>query len=106
MFPDFNSWHKVPKDVDIPAQTKYFVAEGGVLRSYFGTGWSAGYPADERYPDLDYYTEGPILSPEEEAVEKRARAMFYAIPNSDIWEHLDWYTQEMWLGLARKYVEK
>lgn len=106
MFPNFNDWHKVPKDADIPAQTPYFVAEGGVLRSYLDTGWPAKLCAEARYSGPDYYTEEPILSPEEEVVEKRARDMYYSIPDSTEWEHLDWYAQEAWLDLARKYVEK
>ena len=105
-FPNFNAWHKVPKDADIPAQTPYFVAEVGELRSYLDTGWPTKLFAGARTPDMDYYTEEPILSPEDEAVEKRAREMYYSIPNTDIWEHLDWYTHEAWYDLARKYVEK
>lgn len=106
MFPNFNAWHKVPKDADIPALTPYFTAEDGALRSYSDTGRFTGFLAGDRIPDLDYYTTEPILSPEEEKIEKRARDMYYSIPDSTEWEHLDWYAQEAWLDLARKYVEK
>ena len=77
MFPNFNAWHKVPTDADIPAQTPYFSADGGELLSHFGRGRSARYIAEDRCHDLDYYTEEPILSPDEEKVEERARAMYY-----------------------------
>lgn len=105
-FPDFNKWHKVPADADIPAQTPFFVAEDGVLRSYIATEWSAALLAEDRYPGLDYYTKEPILSPTEEKIEKRARDMFYSIPDGDAWEYKDEYTQDAWRDLARKYVEK
>lgn len=106
MFPNFNTWHKVPTDADIPAQTPYFTVKGGSILAHVGNGWSTKYPAGDRDPYLDYYTEEPIPSPEEESVEKRARDMYYSIPDSTEWEYLDWYTQEAWLDLARKYVEK
>ena len=106
MFPNFNAWHKVPKDADIPAQTPYFSADGGELLSHFGRGRSARYIAEDRYHDLDYYTEEPIPSPEEGKIEKRARAMYYAVPGSTEWEYIARHVQEAWLNLARKYVEK
>ena len=106
MFPNFNAWHKVPKDADIPAQTPYFMADDGELLSYFGKGRSARYPAGERDRDLDYYTEERIPSPEEESVEKRARTMYYSMPDSAEWEYEPLDIQEAWLDLARKYVEK
>ena len=104
-FPDFNKWHRVPKDADIPAQTPYFKTYNGALVSYFDAGWSAEHPKEDRDPDYDYYTEDPILSPNEEKIEKRARDMFYAVGGTG-WEYIGEHDQEMWLDLARKYVEK
>lgn len=107
MLPNFNAWHEVPKDATIPAGTPYWryssEEDGG---RYYGRGVGSDLDPSERFPRVDYYTEEPILSPEQEAQEKRARAMYYAVPGSDTWEHLDWYTQEAWLGLAARYVEK
>lgn len=105
-FPNFNAWHKVPKYADIPAQTPYFTVEGGSIQAYVGNGWSDGHPAGDRNPDLDYYTEEPILSPDEEKVEKCARAMYYSMLDSTEWEYEDEYTRASWMNLARKYVEK
>lgn len=106
MFPNFNAWHKVPKDADIPAETPFFTVVGGSIRAYVAMGWAAGHPARDRDPHLDYYTEERIPSPEEEVVEKRARAMYYSMPDSTEWEYLVWQVQEVWRNLARKYVEK
>lgn len=106
MFPNFNAWHKVPKDADIPAQTSYFTAESGGILAYVVSGWSSGHPAGDRDPDLDYYTEERIPSPEGEKVEERARDMYYSMPDSTEWEYIDWNVQDAWLNLARKYVEK
>ena len=105
-FPDFNKWHKVPKDATIPAGTTYFTTKRGKFLAYIEEGWSTGYPAVDRSFGLDYYTEKPIPSPVDEKIEKRARAMYYAVPGSDTWEYEEEYTQEAWLDLARKYVEK
>lgn len=105
MFPNFNAWHKVPKDADIPAQTPYFVAEGESILTYVGNGWSDGHPAGDRDPDLDYYTEERIPSPDEEKVEERARAMYYEMWGND-WEYEYTDVRGNWLNLARKYVEK
>lgn len=105
MFRNFNAWHKVPKDADIPALTPYFTAEDGALRFYTDTGWLTGHPAGDRDQDLDYYTEEPILSPEEEKIEKRARTMYYMTGGIG-WEYEDKHWRDNWLDLARKYVEK
>lgn len=107
MFPNFNAWHKVPKDADIPAQTPYFTTKGGEFRDYLAGGWEETYFPKDRNPDRDYYTEEPILSPDEEKVEKRARAMFYTfVANSGVWEYEDADVRNAWLDLAREYVEK
>lgn len=106
MFPNFNAWHKVPKDADIPAQTPYFTVKGGAFLVYISGGWYAGHPAVARDPDLDYYTEERIPSLDEEKIEKRARDMYYSMPDSTEWEYNDWNVQDAWLNLARKYVEK
>ena len=106
MFPNFNAWHKVPEDATIPARTPYFTAKGGDFKEYLSEGWREKYFPRDRNFDREYYTEKPIPSPEEEKIEKRARAMYYEVPDSDVWEYLDGHVQEAWLNLARKYVEK
>ena len=105
MFPNFNAWHKVPKDTTIPAGTPYWRIEQDTGDGYYN---SRGllHDRDTRSMPSDYYTEERIPSPEEEKIEKRARAMYYAVPGSDTWEYEDEYTQEAWRDLARKYVEK
>ena len=106
-FPNFNAWHKVPKDADIPARTPYFTANGGEFRGYLADGWDETCFPGKRNPDRDYYTEERIPSPEEEVVEKRARVMFNTFTAySEMWECEDTDTREAWLDLARKYVEK
>lgn len=105
MFPNFNAWHKVPKDATIPASTPYWRIEPDTGDGYY---LSRGLSSDRdiRSMPSDYYTAERIPSPAEAEVEKRARAMYYAVPGSDTWEYEDEYTQEAWLDLARKYVEK
>lgn len=105
-FPNFNAWHKVPTDATIPALTPYFTVKGGEFRDYLAVGWYETYSPEVRNPDRDYYTEERIPSPEDEKIEKRARDMYYAMPDSTEWEYLVWQVQEAWRNLARKYVEK
>lgn len=105
MFPNFNAWHKVPKDADIPARTPYFTAKGGEFREYLAEGWDETRFSEKRNPDLDYYTEERIPSPGEEKIEKRARTMYYMIGGT-CWEYEGAYTRDNWMNLARKYVEK
>ena len=105
MFPNFNAWHKVPKDADIPAQMSYFTVEGESILAYVVSEWSSGHPAGDRDPDLDYYTEESIPSPDEEKIEKRARTMYYMTGGIG-WEYEDTDIRDNWLNLARKYVEK
>lgn len=105
MFPNFNDWHKVPKDADIPAQTPYFTANGDEFRGYLAEGWDETYFPEKRNPDRDYYTEEPILSPDEEKIEKRARTMYYMTGGIG-WEYEGAHTRDNWMNLARKYVEK
>lgn len=104
-FPDFNTWHKVPEDADIPAQTPYFTAREGEFREYLIRGWDETYFPEARNPDRDYYTEEPILSPDEEKIEKRARTMYYAMGGTG-WEYEGTPIQNCWRNLAKKYVEK
>ena len=58
--PDLSRWHKVPKDADIPAGTRYaFVKNAG--------GWGVGEALSDYLPgqrwNWDYYTEHPTPAP-------------------------------------------
>ena len=108
-FPDFNTWHKVPKDATIPAGTPFwrYDPEAGAGR-YFGQGVGYGIGLAERWPDEDYYTEEPIPDPDESATWARAERMHSAVCPSldDAW---DWYSGDAkyrWYALAKKYIEK
>ena len=106
MFPNFNAWHKVPKDADIPAQTPYWRYDDEEDEGrYYGQGVDYDIGLAERWSNEDYYTEEPILSPEEEKVEERARAMYYEMWGTG-WEYEYTDVRGNWLDLARKYVEK
>ena len=108
-FPNFNAWHKVPKDATIPAGTPYwcYVSEED-QGSYDGRGIVRDLGPTERGSDNDYYTEQPIPDPDESATWARAERMHSAVCPSldDAW---DWYSGDAkyrWYALAKKYVEK
>ena len=106
MFPNFNAWHKVPTDATIPARTPFFGGYRGMVYEFHPTGLDGPASPFVRAESREYYTEKPILSPDEEKVEKRARTMYYSMPESTEWEYADEYTRAAWMNLARKYVEK
>lgn len=104
---NFTNWHPVPQDAVIPKGTPYWRYDSEEsLGRYYGHGVDYDIGPAERWSDSEYYTEEPILSPEEEKIEKRARAMYYSMPDSAEWEYEPLDIQEAWLDLARKYVEK
>ena len=106
-FPNFNAWHKVPKDATIPAGTPYWRIEQDTARGYYvGTGLS--YDRDLGSLASDHYTEEPIPDPDESATWARAERMHSAVCPSldDAW---DWYSGDAkyrWYALAKKYIEK
>lgn len=107
-FPDFNKWHEVPPGATVPAGTSVLETYPDGSAFYMPGGLDSDYTVpftDNRFSCVQS-TEQPILSPEEEKIEKRARAMFYLIPDVDAWEHKDEDEQDAWRDLARKYVEK
>ena len=107
-FPDFNTWHKVPKDATIPAGTPYWRIEQGTARGYYvGTGLS--YDRDLRSLPSDYYTEQPIPDPTEAAIWERAKRMYRIVhPSMDFaWEYQSQDTKDRWYTVAtEKYDEK
>ena len=106
-FPDFNTWHKVPKDATIPAGTPYWRVEPGAARGhYVGTGLS--YDRNLLSMSSDYYTEQPIPDPGEAAIWERAERMYSTMHPSldDAWGWHSQDTKDRWYALAKKYVEK
>lgn len=104
---NFANWHLVPKDATIPAGTPYWRYNNEEDEGrYYGQGVDYDIGRAERWSNDDYYTEEPILSPEDEKIEKRAWDMYYSMPDSAEWEYEPLDTQAAWLNLARKYVEK
>ena len=106
-FPDFNTWHKVPKDATIPAGTPYLRIQQDTARGYYvGTGLS--YDRNLRSMAWDYYTEQPIPDPGEAAIWARAEKMYSAMHPSldDAWGWHSQGTKDRWYDLAKKYVEK
>ena len=106
-FPNFNAWHKVPKDATIPAGTPYWRIEQDTARGYYvGTGLS--YDLDLRGKLSVYYTEQPIPDPTEAAIWERAERMYSAVYPSldDAWGWHSQDTKDQWYNLAEKYVEK
>ena len=106
-FPDFNTWHKVPKDATIPAGTPYCRIEQDTARGYYvGTGLS--YDHNRLSMASDYYTEQPIPDPGEAANWKKAEKMYRTMYPSldDAWEYQSQDTKDRWYDLAKKYVEK
>lgn len=108
-FPDFNKWHKVPKDATITAVTPFWLydPEEGAGR-YFGQGVDYNIGLAERWSDEDYYTEEPISDPGEVAIWKRAERMYRIVhPSMDFaWEYQSQDTKDRWYTLAKKYDEK
>ena len=108
-FPDFNTWHKVPRDATIPAGTPYwrYTSEEGA-GSYFGQGVGYDIRLAERWSDEDYYTEQPIPDPAEAAIWKKAERMYRIVhPSMDFaWEYQSQDTKDRWYTLAKKYDEK
>ena len=108
-FPNFNAWHKVPKDATIPAGTPYwcYVSEED-HGSYYGRGTVRDLGPWGRRPEFDYYTEQPIPDPDEEAIWARAEKMYSAAYPSldDAWGWHSQDTKDRWYALAKKYVEK
>ena len=106
-FPNFNAWHKVPKDAMIPAGTPYWRIKQGTARGYYvGTGLS--YDHNRLSMASDYYTEQPIPDPAEEAIWARAEKMYSAVYPSldDAWDWNSGDAKYHWYALAKKYVEK
>ena len=106
-FPDFNTWHKVPKDATIPAGTPYWrIEQDTAIGHYAGNGLS--YDRDLRSLSSDHYTEQPIPDPAEEAIWARAEKMYSAVYPSldDAWGWHSQDTKDRWYALAKKYVEK
>ena len=106
-FPNFNTWHKVPKDATIPAGTPFWRVEPGTTGGYYVVN-GVSFDQDLRSMSSDYYTEQPIPDPDESATWARAERMHSAVCPSldDAW---DWYardTKDRWYALAKKYVEK
>ena len=108
-FPDFNTWHKVPKGATIPAGTPFwrYDPKGGAGR-YLGRGVGYGAGPEERWPDDDYFTEEPIPDPDESATWARAERMHSAVCPSldDAWDWNSGDAKYRWYDLAKKYVEK
>ena len=108
-FPDFNTWHKVPKDATIPAGTPYWRYDSNKGR---GGCYEWGIVHDlgptDRWPDNDYYTEQPIPDPGEAANWKKAEKMYRTAYSSldDAWEYQSQDTKDRWYTLAKKYDEK
>ena len=106
-FPDFNTWHKVPKDATIPAGTPYWRIEHETASGhYVGNGLS--YDRDIRSLSSDHYTEQPIPAPDEAAILARAEKMYSAAYPSldDAWDWNSGDAKYRWYDLAKKYVEK
>lgn len=106
-FPDFNTWHKVPKDATIPANTPYWQVDPGTTSGFYsGKGFSHG--CDIRNMPTDYYTEKPIPDPAEVAIWERAERMYRIVhPSMDFaWEYQSQETKDRWYDLAKKYDEK
>ena len=106
-FPDFNTWHKVPKDATIPAGTPYWRIEHATgIGHYAGNGLS--YDRDLRSLSSDHYTEQPIPAPDEAAIWARAEKMYSAAYPSldDAWDWNSGDAKYRWYALAKKYVEK
>ena len=106
-FPDFNTWHKVPKGATIPAGTPYWRVDPGTDSGYYvGTGLS--HDRDLRSRSSDHYTEQPIPDPGEEAIWARAERMYSTVYPSldDAWGWHSQDTKDHWYDLAKKYVEK
>ena len=106
-FPDFNTWHKVPKDATIPAGTPYWRIEHDTASGYYvGNGLS--YDRDLRSRSSDHYTEQPIPDPGEAAIWERAEKMYSAAYPSldDAWDWNSGDAKYRWYALAKKYVEK
>lgn len=103
-FPDFNTWHKVPKDATIPAGTP-------VWTEYHGGYWvflPAGVPESVLEWAITFYTERPIADPDEAANWKKAEKMYRTAYSSldDAWEYQSQDTKDRWYTLAKKYDEK
>lgn len=106
-FPNFNTWHKVPKDATIPAGTPYWQVEPDTTSGvYIGRGLS--HDCDLRSLPSDYYTEQPIPDPTEAAIWERAERMYSAVYPSldDAWDWNSGDAKYRWYALAKKYVEK
>ena len=106
-FPNFNTWHLVPKDATIPAGTPYWRVEPGATGGhYIGKGLS--HDRDLRGMSSDYYTEQPIPDPAEAAIWKRAERMYRIVhPSMDFaWGYQSQDTKDRWYALAKKYDEK
>ena len=106
-FPDFNTWHKVPRDATIPAGTPYWRFESeNNIGYYISGGRSQDY--DLRNTSSTYYTEQPITDPDEAANWQKAEKMYRTAYSSldDAWEYQTQDTKDRWYALAKKYDEK
>ena len=108
-FPNFNAWHKVPKDATIPAGTPYWRIVQDTARGYYvGTGLSHDHDLRSMSSDYYYYTEQPIPDPGEATIWERAEKMYSTMHPSldDAWGWHSQDTKDRWYDLAKKYVEK
>ena len=108
-FPDFSTWHKVPKDATIQAGTPFWRYDPEEYAGrYFGQGVDYAIGRGGRWPDVDYYTEQPIPDPDEAANWKKAEKMYRTAYSSldDAWEYQSQDTKDRWYTLAKKYDEK
>ena len=105
-FPDFNTWHKVPKDATIPAGTPMLEQYPSGNCYYAPEGYSMDI--DVRNTGIPIFTERPITDPDEAANWKKAEKMYRTAYSSldDAWEYQSQDTKDRWYTLAKKYVEK
>ena len=107
-FPDFNTWHKVPKGATIPAGTPYWRIEQDTARGYY-LGMGLSYDRNPLSMSSDYYTEQPIPDPAEAAIWERAERMYRIVhPSMDFaWEYQSQDTKDRWYTVAtEKYDER
>lgn len=104
-FPNFNAWHKVPKDATIPEGTPVLM-----LSHYGDYAFTRSFKEKVHHYWLvaEYYTERPIADPDEAANWKKAEKMYRTAYSSldDAWEYQSQDTKDRWYTLAKKYVEK
>ena len=106
-FPDFNTWHEVPKDATIPAGTPMLEKYGSGNCYYTVEGYPL--PVCPREMGTVVRTEKRILDPDESATWARAERMYRIVhPSMDFaWEYQSQDTKDRWYTVAtEKYDEK